>query len=103
MTDSSGKEPRHEGDTARTSKRIAFLLIGMFGGVLGGVLGVAGLVAIVIALAAVFRNQALPDNPWFELFKSGFFILGGSLTTIIGYYFGSRGVQEAEANAKLAR
>lgn len=99
MTDSSGKEPRHEGDTARTSKRIAFLLIGMF----GGVLVVAGLVAIVIALAAVFRNQALPDNPWFELFKSGFFILGGSLTTIIGYYFGSRGVQEAEANAKLAR
>ena len=28
---------------------------------------------------------------WFDLFKYGFVILGGALTTLIGYYFGKRG------------
>ena len=40
---------------------------------------------------------------WIQLLKSGFLILGGGLTTIIGYYFGSRGIQEAQDMAEQAR
>jgi hypothetical protein len=39
---------------------------------------------------------------WFELFKEGFLFLSGALTTVIGYYFGSRGTQEAEASTAIA-
>ena len=48
-------------------------------------------------------HQSANAKDWFELFKSGFLILGGGLTTVIGYYFGSRGTDEATASAAAAR
>ena len=82
-----------ETPTARTARHIAYGLILVYG---GGLLGI-GLFAALLALQGVAASDT-----WFELLKSGFLILGGALSTVVGYYFGSRGVQEAEANAKQA-
>jgi hypothetical protein len=71
----------------RTARQIALLLIAAYTVALGAILG-----------AAIYTANEI----WFDLFKSGFLLLGGSLTTIIGYYFGSRGVQEAEQSAAIA-
>lgn len=85
-----GRDPRapnnrsDETPSGRTAKHIAFGLIGLYGTALA-----------TIGVVAAWRNSA----EWIDLFKSGFLILGGSLTTVVGYYFGSRGVQDAEANA----
>ena len=81
----------NESPTAHTSQVIAFLLIGIYGASL-----------IIIGVVAAFKPA--PENQaWVELLKSGFLILGGGLTTVIGYYFGSRGVQEAQTSADEAR
>ncbi len=55
-----------------------------------------------IGVVAAFQPSN-DGNAWLELFKSGFLVLGGSLTTIIGYYFGSRGVEKAQDVAEIAR
>ena len=36
---------------------------------------------------------------WLSLFKDGFLLLGGALTTLIGYYFGTKGSEAALENA----
>ncbi|MDT5062787.1 MAG: hypothetical protein QOH63_3246 [Acidobacteriota bacterium] len=83
----TGRRQDTQHDTG-TAKTVAILLLVFYGGSLGA-----------IALAA-YKEQ----NPgaWFDLFKSGFLLLGGALTTVIGYYFGSRGVQAAERSAAFA-
>ena len=44
---------------------------------------------------------------WLTLFKDGFLLLGGALTTLIGYYFGTRGseviIDKAEKYKEEAR
>ena len=84
--------PAKETPTARTSKHIAFWLLALYSGSLLAI----GVFAGILELAG--RGSA----GWFDLLKSGFLILGGSLSTVVGYYFGSRGIQEAEANAQEA-
>ncbi|RZS93543.1 hypothetical protein [Aquimarina brevivitae] len=37
---------------------------------------------------------------WLELFNNGFLLLGGALTTLIGYYFGNKGSEVAQSNAE---
>ena len=54
-----------------------------------------GIGLATIGIVAAWRNS----GEWIDLFKSGFLILGGSLSTVVGYYVGSRGVKDAEANA----
>ena len=81
-----------ETPTGRTTKNIAYALIGIYG---CGLLGIG-------AVAAILELLGLASGTWFELLKSGFLILGGALSTVIGYFFGSRGIQEAEANAMHA-
>jgi amino acid transporter len=76
-----------ESPTARTSKRIAYFLIVVYGFLLTGVFFVSWTIDG-------------DTNFWTELFKAGFLLLGGALTTIIGYFFGSRAIQEAEDSAK---
>ena len=78
-----------ESATARTTKYMAFLLMGLFSLSLFGVL-----------IAAIFEDPI--NRVWFDLFKNGFLFLGGALTTVIGYYFGSRGIQEAEMKEREA-
>lgn len=79
--------PAAETPSGRTAKNIAYGLIGTY----------------ALALACIGGVAAWRDSEiWIDLFKSGFLILGGALTTVIGYYFGSRGVQDAEANALRA-
>jgi hypothetical protein len=78
-----------ESPTARTSKRIAYFLIVVYGFLLAGVFFVSWTINA-------------DTNFWTELFKAGFLLLGGALTTIIGYFFGSRAIQEAEDSAKKA-
>lgn len=90
MSGNNGNQKIPEGPIARTTKRIAYILLGLYG---------IGLAAVA---AAAFSEGSSGDRVWFELFKSGFLILGGALTTVIGYYFGSRGVQEAETTAGIA-
>ena len=80
-----------ESPQERTAKRIAYILLGIYGAALL-------IIGIIAAIKPATENQT-----WVELFKSGFLILGGGLTTIIGYYFGSRGVQEAQTSADEAR
>jgi hypothetical protein len=61
------------------------------------------LLTYAFGLLLVGIIAAVRDSPtWFDLFKSGFLLLGGGLTTVIGYYFGSRSAQDAEASASLA-
>lgn len=87
---------RNQGETptGRTAKHIAYSLIGVYGGALLGV-------GIFAAILEIRGDDNLNDG-WFELLKNGFLILGGSFSTVVGYYFGSRGVQEAEATARDA-
>jgi hypothetical protein len=65
-------------DPRTTARIIAFALIGVYGFALIGTMSIA-------AYQGVSAN-----NPWLDVFKSGFLLLGGALTSIIGYYFGSR-------------
>ncbi len=84
-TGNGADKPRTlEGPVARTTKLIALSLLGSFVTLLAGV-----------GAAAIFSED--PTNSWLDLFKSGFLLLGGGLTTIIGYYFGNQGVQELES------
>lgn len=81
-----------EGHIQKTSKTIAYGLIALFSACL-----------ISLLFAGVFSASETERTEWREQFKEGFLFLGGALTTVIGYYFGSRGTQEAEANAANAR
>ena len=85
------KQPLPESPTTRTTKRIAFLLLGLYA------------VSLLLALLAAIYEDPSSNRVWFELFKNGFLLLGGALTTVIGYYFGSRGLQEAEMSASIAQ
>jgi hypothetical protein len=49
---------------------------------------------LLAAIAAAFSDPTLAEK-WLEIFKSGFLLLGGGLTTITGYYFGSRQTRQA--------
>ena len=44
------------------------------------------------------------DNQfWAELFKTGLLLVGGSLTSAVGYYFGNQGVDAAQRSAEQAQ
>jgi hypothetical protein len=75
---------------ATTARNIAYGMIAIYGATL-----------IIVGVVAAFKSSQ-DSQTWMELFKSGFLLLGGALTTIIGYYFGSRGVQEAQELAEKA-
>ncbi len=87
MTDIDSIE--NEGHIQRTSKHIAYGLIALFSFCL-----------IFVLLAGVWGRNG---SEWQQIFKEGFLFLGGALTTVIGYYFGSKGTQEAEASAAIAQ
>lgn len=57
-------------------------------------------------LSAV-TSITVPDRcstvTWDEYFRTGFVLLGGTLTTIMGYFFGSRGVERAQDSAAKAQ
>ena len=77
-----------ESPAERSARLIAFLLVGFYG---------AGL--LLIGLVAAFLDDT---GNWLDLLKSGFLILGGTLSAVVGYYFGSRGIQDAERRARIA-
>ena len=58
---------------------------------------------MLVGVVAAVKTDPQTSQLWFDLFKSGFLILGGGLTTVIGYYFGSRGIQEAESRVATAQ
>ena len=89
--ESSQNQPAKAAESyvSRTSRHIAFALIGLF--------------ALSFLIIGYNASKGTDNNSWMELFKSGFLLLGGGLTSVIGYYFGSRGTQEAERNTELAR
>jgi uncharacterized membrane protein len=73
-----------EGHISRTSRHIAYIFLGLY-----------GITLLFIGIIAAIKP--LPSGQvWLDLLKSGFLILGGGLTTVIGYYFGARGIQEAD-------
>jgi hypothetical protein len=73
-----------EGHISRTSRHIAYIFLGLY-----------AVTLLFIGIVAAIKHPP-SDQVWFDLLKSGFLILGGGLTTVIGYYFGNRGIQEAE-------
>lgn len=83
-------QPPPEGHVSRTSKHIAYTLLTLY-----------ALALTLIGIVAAIKDPP-SDQVWFDLFKSGFLILGGGLTTVVGYYFGSRGIQEAEDRVAIA-
>ena len=80
-----------EGHISKTSRRIAYSLLALYASAL-----------LLIGIVAALKDDPQVSQVWFDLFKSGFLILGGGLTTIIGYYFGSRGIQDAETRTATA-
>lgn len=78
-------------EIATTSKYVALSLILIFG------------IGLLLSWVGAFWAHAGDETPWLEVFKSGLLLLGGGLTTVTGYYFGSRGAQAAESNAVQAR
>lgn len=80
-----------EGAIQKTSKHIAYGLILLFS------------VCLVMMLLAGIFGKDTASQDWRDMFKESFLFLGGALTTVIGYYFGSKGTQEAEASAAIAQ
>jgi hypothetical protein len=48
-----------------------------------------------LLLAYFGSHDAETGKEWRELFKSGSVLFGGALTTVVGYYFGSRTAKES--------
>ena len=65
------------------------------------VLTVFSILLIIVLIKAI--NSDTNDDKWLSLFKDGFLLLGGAFTTLIGYYFGNRGSEQALANAETIR
>lgn len=76
---------------ASTSRNLAFMLLGAF------------TLGIIFAGYGAYQFQDNADGAWLDIFKSGFLILGGSLSSVIGYYFGSRESQAAEQSVKASQ
>jgi hypothetical protein len=88
----SQKKPRPESFTADLiSKNLNKLTTNITYIVLFGFV----LLLLIILITAVFVFDVNSGNEtgkeWFALFKDGFLVLSGVLTTLIGYYFGNRG------------
>jgi len=67
---------------AETTNIIAMIVLVFFGVLLG----------FIFYKVYSFDNleEGSGGKIWFDLFKEGFLLLGGALTTLIGFYFGSR-------------
>ncbi len=76
--------------TEKTTRNIAYALIGLYGACL-----------VLVFIAAFTNNNG--GKEWVSLFRDAFLILGGSLGTVIGYYFGSKGTRNAEERALQAK
>ena len=88
----NGNSANKKEQEATTARRLAYSLVIVYSAALlftGGV--------------AAYKSSEQDNQAWLDLFKSGFLVLGGGLTTVIGYYFGSRGVEEAQKVAEDAR
>jgi len=57
---------------------------------------VVSLVALLVVNVGILWGTGDCDKAWFELLKSGLSLLGTAMTTVIGYYFGTRDVRNAE-------
>jgi len=64
-----------------TTKIIAFALITIF---------------LLVLIWSGIVSTVKDDETWFNLYKEGFLLLAGAITTIIGYYFGSRRAEAIE-------
>ncbi len=72
------------------------------------ILAIFSLFLIVILINSIYLYQQGIDNQstlehaekWLHVFKDGFLLMGGALTTLIGYYFGNRGSEAALENAE---
>lgn len=82
------KKDPDENSIQHTAKMIAYSLISIF----------------FIGLIGTGAVSALNNNSeWFNLFKDGFLILAGAITTIIGYYFGSKRTEIIESDLRRVK
>jgi hypothetical protein len=77
--------------SADVPRRIAIILLSAYVGTL-----------VFAGLVGAFKTSPA-DQAWVELFKSGFLLLGGGLTTVIGYYFGAKETQKAVDSERKAQ
>ena len=82
------KKDPEENTIQHTAKMIAYSLIFIF---FIGLIGTGAVSAV---------NN---DSEWFNLFKDGFLILAGAITTIIGYYFGSKRTEIIESDLRKVK
>ena len=83
-----------ENPVTRTTRRIAFALMGLYAFCL-----------IATLVTAIYFNTSTEGNAgekWLGTFKDGFAFLAGALATIIGYYFGNRNTEVAFEKAREA-
>jgi uncharacterized membrane-anchored protein YitT (DUF2179 family) len=76
----------NETQASRTTKTMAYLLMGLF-----------GVCLVAVLVTAIWMDD---DKRWYATFKDGFAFLAGALATIIGYYFGNRNTDAAFEKAK---
>lgn len=57
---------------------------------------VGSLTALLSVNVAILFGGGDCDKAWFDLLKSGLSLLGTAMTTVIGYYFGTRDVRAVE-------
>lgn len=65
------------------------------------------LILLILLIMAIYSFLKLGDgdgtNQWISLFKDGFLLLSGVLTTLVGYYFGNRGSDIALKQAEKVK
>jgi len=70
-----------------------------------GIVAGALIIAYMLGLAgAWYRANVTGSTPdgsaekeWLEVFKTGYTLLGGALTTVVGYFFGNRNVDKVSS------
>lgn len=82
------KKDPDENSIQHTAKMIAYSLISIF---------------FIGLLGTGFVSALNNNSEWFNLFKDGFLILAGAITTIIGYYFGSKRTEIIESDLRRVK
>lgn len=77
-----------------TTNTIAYIVLTVF----------CGFLLMILIKSISLYSRPEPDivsgKEWLTLFKDGFLLLGGAMTTLIGYYFGSKGSDQALMTAE---
>jgi hypothetical protein len=89
----SGNNEHHQ----RLTKYITYFVL------VGFLIILIGILLIALNRYVINEKSEVIGKEWFTLFKDGFLILSGVLTTLIGYYFGNRGSDAALSQIQILK